>query len=375
MNTQMQKPRFVLAWLSLTLGIGLAARFWFSTLGNNFDFASDRIIANLTAAGTNVYAGTDRYNYGPVWFNLIHILDFLAAHNTKVFRLLLVGLLSAADVGIFFVLWRKFGRLAATLLFLNPVSVMITGFHNQFDNIAILIGMCAMLVFGNDFEKPLDRRKFVGLALLGLSLMTKHLFFVFPFWLAVKQRGLTQKILVLSVPIVVFFIGFLPYASAYTDIIRNVFEYRSASGFSGFFYNQMVPEFFRGFAGAGFYWLFVLTVLAFICRAKNSLDSLLLYTGALVAVSPAMTNQYLAIPVPLVSVVFNFFSIGYTVAATVHIAEFANGPHLIDNPGGRCDDIAVVFLIALLIWQLWREPLLRALKHCRREINRQFENG
>jgi len=66
-----------------------------------------------------------------VWFQLIHLLDVAAGHDPQVFRELLVGFLSAADVGIFWVLWRKFGRLAATLFFWNPVSIMITGFNNQ----------------------------------------------------------------------------------------------------------------------------------------------------------------------------------------------------------------------------------------------------
>jgi len=48
----------------------------------------------------------------------------------------MAGFLSLVDLGIFFVLWKKFGRPAAALFFLNPISVIITGYQSQFDNLA-----------------------------------------------------------------------------------------------------------------------------------------------------------------------------------------------------------------------------------------------
>lgn len=379
MSAPIQQKRLTLVWLTPVLLAGLAARFWFGTLGHNYDFDSFRIVADILAQGKSVYANTDRYNYGPVWFNVIHLLDWLAGRDVDIFHRLLIGLLSAVDAGIFLVLWRKFGRLAATLFFLNPVSIMITGFHNQFDNVPILLGLCAILLFGDEFEKPLGRRQFWGLLVLGISLMTKHLLFAFPFWLAVKQRGRLQKFLILAVPSAMFLAGFLPYWSAgHAGILQNVFEYRSAPGMAGysrFFYNLFVPEILKFFAGPLDCWLFCLFLGAFICRTKNSLDSLLVYTGVLVAASPAILNEYLAIPAAFVSSAINPLSICYTLFAAAHIAVFANGPHLVKDYPGRFDDIAILFLILTLAWRLWRESLLRLLQHCRDEIARQFGRG
>ena len=197
----------------LVLLTGLAARFWVATCGHNFDFDSYRIVADLMAQGKNVYASTDRYCYGPGWFTVIHLLDALAGHRADIFRWLLIGFLSAADVAIALMLWRQFGLLAAAFFFLNPVSIIITGYHNQFDNVAICLGLLAVIRFGDDFEKPLSGRKWSALLLLGLSLTTKHVFFMFPFWLAVKQRGLLQKCLIVAVPTVIFLASFLPYWS------------------------------------------------------------------------------------------------------------------------------------------------------------------
>jgi hypothetical protein len=359
-------------WLAIVLGSGLAARFWCGTLGRNYDFESYRIVTTIVEQGGNVYANTHRYNYGPVWFNVLHALDLLAAHNAFIFRWLLITLLSAADIGIFYVLWRKFGRLAATLFFLNPVSILITGYHNQFDNVAILLGLWAMLLFGDDFEKPLNRRKYSGLAVLGLSLMTKHIFFAFPFWLAVKQRGLFQKCLVLTLPVTIFIAGFLPcWSDGHAGIIQNVFEYQSAAGRNLYFYNLFLPGVVKLFAGPTLCWLLALVFFGFVCRTRKSLESLLIYTGVLVMASPTIANQYLAIPAAFVSVEVNPFSFYYTVFATLHIAAFNDGPQLIKTPASY-DDIAVTFLFLAVVWMFWRQPIMHALKICRREISHQF---
>src|SRR2546425_238698 len=95
--------------------------------------------------------------------------------------------------------------LAARLLVAAP------GHNYDVDNFAILLGLVSALLIGDDFDKPLNRRRFLGLSILGLSLMTKHIFFAFPFWLAVKQRGTLQKCAVILLPVSIFILGFVPY--------------------------------------------------------------------------------------------------------------------------------------------------------------------
>jgi hypothetical protein len=359
------------AWLPAVLLCGLAARFWIGTFGHNYDYDSERIIAGITRSGENVYASTDRYNYGPVWFQILHGLDLLSGGNEKVFRALVIGFLSAVDIGIFFALRQKFGRLAATLFFLNPVSIMITGYHNQFDNVALLLGFWSVMLFGDDFKKPIGRRKFFGLVVLGFSLMTKHLLFVFPLWLAVKQRGMLQKWIVLIVPPLIFLAGFLPYWSAGREgIIHNVFQYRSST--ADFFYHFFMPGDIAYLANSQTVWIAFLILFAFICRKKNIFESLLIYTAVLVSTSPAMANQYLAIPAAFVSVYVNPFSICYILIAAVHIIADVNGPHLFKNFRGSYADLAVYCLFLALVWTMWREPIIRVLQKCRREINVQL---
>ncbi|HTB83163.1 MAG TPA: hypothetical protein VK742_05870 [Candidatus Sulfotelmatobacter sp.] len=355
-------------WLWLVLVAGLADRFAIGAFGHNFDFDSCRIIADLMARGENVYANTDRYNYGPVWFNLIHLLDMLAGHDPRIFRWLLTGVLSAVDVGIFFVLLRKFGGLAATVFFLNPISIIITGYHNQFDNLAILLGLWAVLLFGEEFEKPPSRRQFLALILLGLSLMTKHLLFAFPFWLALKQKGFVSKCVVVLVPLAVFGLGFAPYwPGGGPGIVDNVFYYRSLD--NHYFYNFFVPAVLQPVISPQTVWFLMLGLFAFLCRKKTALKSLLIYTVVLVATSPATNNQYLAIPLAFTAVFINFFTVCYTLTATYHLCVDADGLHLLEKFGYYAD-LAIYILCFALIWTLWRQNILSFLQKCRKKIKK-----
>ena len=230
-----------LNWLFFAMLVaGVAARMLVATCGHDYDMDSWQIVAGIADHGDNVYSSTDRYNFAPGWFHILHALNLLAGHNPAVFRYFVAGFLSLGDVGIFFILWRRFGKLAAGWFFLNPISVIITGYQCNFDNLAILLGLLAVLLMGDEFDQPLGRRKLLGLVVLGLSLVIKHVFFAFPFWLAVKQKGLRQKLVVILMPVSLFALSFVPYwHTGSQGIIQNVFRYRSFT--NEFFYHMFLP--------------------------------------------------------------------------------------------------------------------------------------
>jgi hypothetical protein len=361
-------------WLFLAVIIvGIAARLLAATRGHNYDMDSSLIVADIMNHGGNVYASTPRYNYGPVWFNILHVLDLLARHNQTVFRYLVPGFLSLVDVGIFFILWRKFGKLAASFFFLNPVTVIITGYHSQFDNLALLLGLLAVLLMGDEFDQPLNRRKVLGLLVLGISLATKHVLFAFPLWLAIKQKGMLQKLVILLLPIAVFALGLLPYwPGGKHGIIQNVLLYRSLD--NGYFYHYLVPMGVQTMFNSQTIWGFVLVIFAFVFRQRNALESLLLYTCVLVAASPAIVNQYLAIPMPFVATHLNLFTILYAAVASLHLLVDANGLHLTIWTFRKCDDVAICILCLALIWVTWGQPIKALLEKCIFEVKNQF-NG
>lgn len=275
------------------------------------------------------------------------------------------------------ILLRKAGRLTAYAFFLNPITIIITGYHNQFDNLAILLGLLSVLLVGDDFDKPLNVRKVIGFMVLGLSLATKHILFAFPLWLAVKQRGLLRKAAIVIIPVAVFVTGFAPYWFAGREgIMRNVFAYDSMT--FQIFYRLFVPQFFQGLASATIVWLFLLIAFALVFRTERAFQSLLLYTCVLVVASPAVANQYLAIVVPFIAANANLFFAAYTVLGTWHLFIDGAGFNILSlesTTSIRWMDYSL--LISMLwfgfVWLVWRQRILDGLKKVVAEVKIQLE--
>ncbi len=364
-------------WLLAVLAVGVAARFWVGKFGVNFDFDSYRIVIDLLHQGKNVYASTERYNYGPVWFNALNLLDWLAGHEIHRFRHVLTGFLTLADIGIFWLLWRRFGQWPAIIFFLNPISIIVTGMHNQFDNFAILLGLWSLVWFGDDFERPLNTKKYSALLLLGVSLMTKHVLFLFPFWLAFKQKGVVQKILVAAVPVIIFLLGFVPYwAGGSAGILQNVFHYSSTATDTHYFYRLFVPGIVQFCFSAKVIWLLLLLALGFVCRQKAGVNSLLIYLAAMVAFAPATTNEYLAIPATFAAVYPNPFALGYYLVGALQLTLSTSGLNLLHTPAGSTInflDLAIISLTLALAWLFGKTFFANLLRRGWDELRRQFQ--
>jgi hypothetical protein len=363
------------AWL-LVLLTGTVIRLLLPLRGFNFDFESYTIVADLVSRGENVYAGTTRYNYGPSWFWLLGLGQWLvsfAPDPILALRYFVVGLLTAVDIGICLILYRRFGLGAATLFYLNPISIIITGYHNQFDNLAILLGLGAVLVIGDEMRHPtFTRRKWLGLLLLGLSLMTKHLLFFFPVWLAVKQPGRWRKVLVMFVPSLTFALGFLPYlAAGRHGILHNVFMYGSFD--NKIFHSLFVPGALQPYLHSDLLWVALLGLFALLARRQDPLRSLLLYLAVLVAAAPATNNQYLAIPLVYVATRMNTPLALYTLVGSYYLLIHKNGLQLTALDVRPVENVfyysVCIFLLTLgIIWAQWQAPLRAGVKWLGQEV-------
>jgi hypothetical protein len=223
-------------------------------------------------------------------------------------------------------------------------------------------------LLGDDFDAPLNRRKLCGLLVLGLSLVVKHVFFLFPFWLAVKQKGAWNKMAALLVPITCFLLGFSFYWPAGREgILHNVFGYQSC--YAPYFYQLFMPAWILNGWALRMAWYGLLMLLAFVCRARNGFESLLIYTGALVALSPALENHFLVIPIVLAAVHFNPIFVFYTVFSVCFLfADTRNEPRLWIGSDARIDRFASYALDCALVWLLWRPQCVQLFHVVRREI-------
>jgi len=302
----------------------------------------------------------------------------MASKNVIALRYLLVTFLSLVDLSIFAILDRKLNRLTAYLFFLNPISIIITGHHHQFDNLALLLGLLAVLFIGDDYDEPITKQKFLGLLILGISLATKHILFAFPFWLAIKQKGFFQKMMTLLAPALVFILSFVPYWPAGSQgIIQNVFLYKSYN--NEYFYHLFIPGILQNGLTSVQVWIILLITFAVVLRRRNNFDSLLLYTCILVAASPAITNQYLAIVVPFSVANLNMFTLAYTLLGSVFLFFDYNGLFIYITPelaNTHLTDIFYPLLVVTLclgfIYSIWSRQLLDLLNRIWVEIKIQM---
>jgi len=197
----------------------------------NFDEDSYEIVQGIVRAGGNVYAETSRYNYAPPWFLVLGAFNWvqdatgLPAHG--IIRTFLT-LIDAALAGVLYAVARQLGLspLRAVLIFLlNPVGILITGFHGPVDGLAVLFVWLAVLL---QLDRP-QRWRASALCLVGV--LCKPIVAPAPLYaLAPSIPSYVRRVLVVAVIGAVFALTFLPWlAEGREAIARNVWAYGAAS--------------------------------------------------------------------------------------------------------------------------------------------------
>jgi hypothetical protein len=219
------------------------------------------------------------------------------------------------DIAIFVLLFRVYGLLVASLFFLNPISIIITGYHSQMDNFALLLGFVSILLI--EYKRK-TWGLFPGLVLMGLSLVTKHFLIFFPIWLAFKEDRWSRKILVVVLPYTIFFISFIPYWSLGSEgILNNVFLYRSVTNAP--FWSVFAPNFVLTLVPPIVLFVGTLMTLGLIWRKMSVLQSFNYYLICVVIFSSAVMNQYFSIPLPAIASQWNWGYSLFTLITTTYL--------------------------------------------------------
>ena len=295
--------------------LGFALRIVVSNYGYNHDFIMWQKNLELFKNGESFYA-YGKYNYSPLWVNLLFLVDSISLpfiDNQSIFRIKVVLLLSLIDFFIFFFICKNYSTKIGLLFFLNPISIFITGFHNQFDNIAILIAFIAILLY----EKYKNNYQLlITLIIFGISICAKQIFFFFPIWLAIKEKKIFKKILILFIPYLIFFISFINYIP--TDlvyILENVFQYKSYN--NGPFWGMFAPKIIYLYVDKKFLFFILMLLFVFLFENKNLCDTFYFYIISVVIFSSAIVNQYLAIPLLTMAVYWNNKYLYYSIISTL----------------------------------------------------------
>lgn len=361
-------------FIVFAISAGIILRYIVMSFGNNGDFVNYCTVGELVVSGKNVYANTAGYNYGPLFFWIQGFCYYLARVSENpilTFRVLLIGFLIVADVVIMLIVYAKFGYSCAIVFFLNPVSILITGYHNQFDNLAIALLMLSLIFYNK--EPMIGKKDIMFLGLFSLSLIMKHIFFIFPLWILLSTDvPVRKKFLYAFIPPMVFLISFIPFAAgdyaAVNGILENVFFYRS--------YNNapLLKGIYTALGIGEQYYFFIFSIVMIAIGSiirRYSIDyKLFIYLISMVAFSSAVANQYLAIPVVALAVLSKKASwvyggvIGYFLVCHpdgLHLGEYVRKPlvnvrilgdflNYISNNGWY---IACLILFMILLKELW----------------------
>jgi hypothetical protein len=295
-----KKTVFALAALtSLALKLVLATR------GHNFDLDSYGIVASLVLHGKSVYANTVRYNYGPLWAFILaglkQISTFLPAMRGETFHVTVAAFLGVTDVAMAAALSTKYRYGAGIFLLCCPASIFLTGYHSQFENFTLLAGLASWLLIHNGSAST--RRLVLAAGLQGISLVIKHVLFLFPLWIFfwTKLGSWRKRAAYVLISYGIFGLSFLPWMfdpPSRAGIIRNVFLYRSEFTYS---ISQLLASisFLALLTKAEsailtLAWIVVVMVAGTIV-ARRKVDLFVMYLLAMFTFSPALRDQYLAI--------------------------------------------------------------------------------
>lgn len=330
--------------------LSIAGKLALASLGHNYDVDSWQLVGQITAAGRSVYAETARYNYGPLWFWVCAAADHCARHfpvgaGAENFHLWLVLVLSVIDAGVA-VLLRRMGLGAPAVFFvLNPLTWLISGFHSQFDQFPILIGLVAVSVLARRQDA---RAVLMAAVILGLSLAVKHTLIFLPAWLALwlltrDRRNVLGALVMLLLPPLLFALTFAPYwldPASRAGIVANVLHYRSDYLYAlvplALSVIHVTPLIEHGlswvpiFSGYRAVWVLVSLAFAYPFRAARPVHLLALYTCVLVIFTPAMADQYLVIPALACALYWrSWLTWAYVTGSTAFLLLVASG-----NVGG-----------------------------------------
>lgn len=316
------------------LGFMLRISLVFSS--TNFDFESYKITSALLLDGIPPWQ-SQRYNYGITWSLILSCLHLLSFENDYIFRLLIIIFLSFADLSISLTLKSWFGTKTALVFFLNPVSILITGHYNQFDNLSIAVGMLALVSLIRFQENSKVNYLFVAIALLSLSLTIKHNLVLFLLWFMFSNFSNRIKLSLITVPCLLFLLHFVPFMlislKDRESISSAVFKYWSSNNapFWKFWFWD------KGFAESlgdhtawhhGRLWMILMllsvTTVGYFSRREPIKKQFAIFTISLIIFASAITSQFLAIAAVGAAVFINLgFSLYFFIASLYLMAELA----------------------------------------------------
>lgn len=283
------------------------------TTGADFDINSYHIQAQSVLEHRNIYTvTTDRYPYPPVWIWLVALAQWLANTTTMPFVWLVKLPAVLGDCLTVGLLQQRKGSAAALFYALNPVSILITAGHGQFDGLVMALVVVAWALW--------DRRQRAGLSWAALALGGAIALKGYPILLLpallIKAPDNRQRVVLTALAATPLLVSMLVYGALFglePAMVTHVLGY---SSYPYFGWSPYVDVLLHNLWPAGFttatLWFSILghvatllvPVLLAFYRPGWPLERFWLATFlGVYALAPGLAAQYLLWAVPLLALV------------------------------------------------------------------------
>jgi hypothetical protein len=149
---------------------------------------------------------------------------------------------------------------------------------------------------------------------------------MFPLWLAFKSPR-AQKVLTFLIPTLVFICGFLPFLiDGVQGILQNVLLYKSFDNAP--LASVFLPNVFFKLVSRKIIFFITLVIIGLYFIKKSPMENFWIYLISLVLFSSAISNQYLAICIPAIAILFNRGFAMYSIFGGIFLAVQADGLHI-----------------------------------------------
>lgn len=332
-----RRPRaaiLLIAALALLLSLALHVQVILSSSGVWSDIHAYTLQADSVWRHQNVYNVTNRYPYPPVWIWIIALARWVAVTFGIQFDIVARAPATIADLALALLLlriaWRRWGNCLMTLvpmlLFaLNPVAILISTGHGQFDALVIFFLLLAIYLWG----ETLDQRIVWGALAFGVAIALKgYPVLALPYFALMAPRGSRLRLVVVSfVPLAVSLLIYCALFGVSPHMLSNVLGYQSTADFGwGFLLANIAPTssssgVILGDLSKALIVLFAVIGPALLFRGRPVAAMAALF-AVFYALTYTMSVQYLFWILPFLCLAFPVWSLLYTVAALFGAVSF-----------------------------------------------------
>ncbi|MGE5333757.1 MAG: glycosyltransferase 87 family protein [Nitrososphaerota archaeon] len=304
-----------------------------SSTGAWSDIHAYGIQARTVFQHVNVYTATDRYPYPPVWVWIIALASWLSAHLGIPFDQMakepaIIGDYATSVLLLLFA-WRRFGWCWFTLIpmalfALNPVVILISAGHGQFDSLVIGFVLLALYLRG---ERQQQRIVWAALA-LGVGIALKgYPVLALPYFVISAPRG--SRLLTLAAAFVPLAASTILYCALFgisSHMLSNILLYQSTPDFGwGFLLARYTPDAFiaglLSLASKVLIVLFGVVAPALLLRGRPIVAMIMLFS-AFYALTYTMSVQYILWIVPFLCLALPLWSVVYSFAGLIAALSF-----------------------------------------------------